>query len=416
MKLLFLTNVYPPCGIGGYEQRCQEVAIGLARRGHRVEVLTSRNSVCGSESSSGETGVTRALHLESNLLHYRPIDAVLRCHHRSRANRLMFDRQLSACEPDIVFVWGMWNLTIALPCYAERRLPGRVVYSVGDYWPRDPSVHQIYWTARANHRFAEVMKSLLRRHCMRAVRAEVEERLSFAHVYCNSAYVRDSLVASGHLPTWAEVISPGIVVEPFLRAGARRQTPSDGRLRLLYLGGLSEHKGVHIAIEALAHLARSGETLQLTLIGDGHPDYVAFLREQVRRLHLEGRVHFVGRLRYNELPERLLDFDVMLFTSLWEEPFGRTILEAMASGVLVVGSTVGGAREVLETYGPEILCSPGNVVELAQRIQLLQGNPMLRMQLQARGRRLVIERYTSERMIDELEQRLLEVVGSLSLT
>ena len=76
MRLLFLTNLYPPHDLGGMELRCQETVCGLRARGHVCQVLTSRYGVHGRPPP--EEAITRALHLETAIYHYRPLDFFLR--------------------------------------------------------------------------------------------------------------------------------------------------------------------------------------------------------------------------------------------------------------------------------------------------------------------------------------------------
>ena len=76
MRILFLSNLYPPWELGGYEQWCQEVATHLVDRGHDVSVLTSRHGV-QSACENGVPYVTRTLHLQTNIAYYRPIDFFL---------------------------------------------------------------------------------------------------------------------------------------------------------------------------------------------------------------------------------------------------------------------------------------------------------------------------------------------------
>ena len=66
MRILFLSNFYPPASRGGYEQWCQEVADGLRSKGHAVVVLTSDHGKSGLQTSD-PAWVHRSLHLEMEL-------------------------------------------------------------------------------------------------------------------------------------------------------------------------------------------------------------------------------------------------------------------------------------------------------------------------------------------------------------
>ena len=70
MRILFVTNLYPPRVLGGYEMLCEEVAVQLASRGHEIQVLTS--DFGGDEHDAQEAGIERALRLGSDIYYYRP--------------------------------------------------------------------------------------------------------------------------------------------------------------------------------------------------------------------------------------------------------------------------------------------------------------------------------------------------------
>ena len=87
MRLLFVSDLYPPCDVGGYEQWCHEVATHLRRRGHTVSVLTSRYGAAKRPAGDGDEDVSRTLHLQSDLDHYQPLRFFLRHHAEERENR-----------------------------------------------------------------------------------------------------------------------------------------------------------------------------------------------------------------------------------------------------------------------------------------------------------------------------------------
>ena len=402
MRLLFLSNLYPPFDLGGFEQWCHEVTLHLRQRGHTVHVLTSRYGLDGAKPE--EDAVTRSLYLQADLHYYRPGDFFLKRPFQERANVQELHRVLQQFEPDLVLVWGMWNLSRWLPYWAERWLPGRVAYYMASYWPGDPDIHEEYWRLPAKRPVTNLLKRALSALALAQLRAEgYPPPLRFEHVTCCSRYVRDTLVASGALPASAGVLYGGIDPEPFLRQP--RQASSDGRLRLLYFGVLSPHKGVHTALEALGLLKERHllERVKLTLIGSGHPDYEARLHRLVEELGLGEAVQFVGRVPREQIPSWLGGFDVFLFTSVWPEPFGRVIIEAMASGLVVVGADVGGSREIFRDYDSELLFQPGDAQGLAERIERVLADPSLMERLSEEGRRLVLERFALERMVNDFE-------------
>jgi L-malate glycosyltransferase len=157
---------------------------------------------------------------------------------------------------------------------------------------------------------------------------------------------------------------------------------ADGRLLLGVVAQLSPWKGQDTAIEALARLVGQGLDAHLLLVGAAkfvarstrfdNEDYVAGLRELVARIGLEGRVSWLGERE--DVPELIRAMDVLLLPS-WEEPFGRALIEAMALGVPVVATDVGGPMEIVEQGRQGYLVAPRRADDWAQAIERLARSP-----------------------------------------
>jgi glycogen synthase len=214
MRVLFISNLYPPHDLGGWEQNCHEIALRLKAGGHVCHVLTSRYGLSG--RTSVEEGVTRALHLEAGINYYRPLDFFLRRPGRERANREALRAVLATFRPDVVFIWGMWLLSTRVAYEAEQLMPGRVAYAIAGYWPMQPDAHETYWRRPGHNPLANALLAPLRFLALRAVAREKEKHpLRLAQVACVSRYVREKLCEAGVLPNGVRVIYNGIDPQPF---------------------------------------------------------------------------------------------------------------------------------------------------------------------------------------------------------
>jgi len=148
MRILFVSNLYPPHELGGMELRCQETVDGLTERGHVCHVLTSRFGV--KSAIQAEESVTRSLHLQADVNYYRPLAFFFQRPWHEWANRRALRRSVDEFQPDVVFIWGMWNLSSRVAYWAEQWLPGRVAYAIASYWLVEPNVHSAYWDTPAN--------------------------------------------------------------------------------------------------------------------------------------------------------------------------------------------------------------------------------------------------------------------------
>ena len=408
MKILFLSNLYPPYVIGGYEALCQEAVDGLAKRGHEVCVLTSTYGV---ERPISEGNVHRLLSLESDLQFYQIKDG-WSYPRRKQRNLEHLNWLIHQEQPDIVFIWGMWNLSNSLAYEAEKRMRSRVVYYLANPWPIEANMHQAFWDAPARTPVKSIMKKLAWLPARLALRAEWEHvPLQFEHAPCCSAAQRDQLLEAGVPLKDAPVIYEGVELKNYLvQADKRTYENRDDPLSLVFVGILAEHKGVHTTIEALKQLsAEERKRVRLTILGKGHPTYEARLRELVMQFQLSDTVTFHAPIPRAELPEFLGKFDVLLLPSIWAEPLARIMQEGLACGMVIIGSANGGTAETIVHGENGLLFPAGDATELAEQVKRLLDNPSLQRSLAKAGRCVAEERFDIHKMVDALESYLVKV-------
>lgn len=171
---------------------------------------------------------------------------------------------------------------------------------------------------------------------------------------------------------------------------------------ILFTGRLVPHKGHDTIIDALALIPPPAKLL---IIGTG-PTHSA-LEDRVRRRGLEDRVIFTGRVTEEELPLYYAASDLSVLPSVARlEAFGIVGLEAMASGNPVVLSDIPGVREVIEDGKQGYICSPLNPEEWAAAIEKLIEYPVRAQRMGERGRQRVEERFSWERVAEQVEEVL----------
>jgi glycosyltransferase involved in cell wall biosynthesis len=181
-----------------------------------------------------------------------------------------------------------------------------------------------------------------------------------------------------------EVVYPGVDLERFDRgrlpspAGARARLalPAEGGL-VGIVARLQRWKGVHVLIEALPHVMRRHPDLRCVVVGGAHelePEYEPYLRRTVADLGLEEHVIFAGR--QPQVALWLQAMDVVVHASA-DEPFGLTIVEAMALGKPVVAAASGGPLEIVRDSIDGLLVPPGDAWGLASAVTRLLGDAEL---------------------------------------
>jgi glycosyltransferase involved in cell wall biosynthesis len=322
---------------------------------------------------------------------------------RERANLATLRRYLEAEAPDRVVIWGMWNLCRSLPKLAEELLPEHTAYYMGDYWPTLPSQWRNFWQVKPRNWLTASPKWALKAPAMYLLSREKRPELALDRVMFPSEFLRAEFARLGFKPKHAPVVHGAIDAQPYVQSPPR--SLNRDTLRLLYVGRLSPEKGVHLAIEALGIVAaQDGATpMRLAIAGAGEQEYEAHLRELASHHGVESRIEFLGSKPKEELPGLYQSADVFLFTSVWPEPFGRAPVEAMASGLAVVGAPVGGAAEFLVPEETALCFQPGDAADLARQIARLARRPELRQRLARNGRQLAADRFDIARMTAGIE-------------
>ncbi len=327
MKVLVLSNLYPPDVIGGYELGCKQVVDALRARGHDARVLT----IAPRTPAPHEPHVLRALKVSEvwNSNRY-----VLDLSHPV-TNRLMqaeatgvsafnvhaLTRAIEDFRPDVAYVWmivGVGGLGL-MAAIQHLRVPW--VWHLMDDVP--------VALCRSGGR---VIEPLLR---------EVDRQLDGRYLACSRQLVDEIEALGVRLRPHVEVVPNWVVGEPpaprsnFYRAG---QT-----LRIIAAGQIAPHKGVDILIEAAARVRERGlDNFLVDVYGNVEDHHYPTL---VRRLGLDRHVTFRGSRPQAELARLYPTYDVFAFPTWHREPFAFAPLEASWRGCVPLMSQLSGNAE-----------------------------------------------------------------------
>ncbi|WP_432482078.1 glycosyltransferase [Kineococcus esterisolvens] len=375
---------------GGQNVHVAALASALADRGHDVVVYTRRDAADLPERARLRPGV-EVVHVDAG-----PAEPVA----KDDLAPFMpaFARVLSAefarRRPDVVHAHFWMSGTAALPAAREHGVP--VVQTF----------HALGSVKRRYQGGADTSPP---------ERLEAERRLA-RDVDLVIATCRDEVAelrASGAPPRRVQVVPCGVDTTRFAQpTGA---VPAVGprrpgcRTRLLSVGRLVPRKGVEAAVRALellpdAELVVAGGPAAHDLDGDHE---AVRLQKVAVELGIADRVRLVGRVDPEELPALLASSDALLATP-WYEPFGIAVLEAMAAGVPVVASAVGGMLDTVRDGATGRLVpvdAAGRVdpADLAAAVRSVVDDPAVAARLGAAGREVAVERYDWARVAASTE-------------
>jgi N-acetyl-alpha-D-glucosaminyl L-malate synthase BshA len=178
----------------------------------------------------------------------------------------------------------------------------------------------------------------------------------------------------------------------------RRRFARDDEFLLMHASNFRPVKNIRTLVEVFAGIERQ-LPVRLVLIGEG-PDLL-FAQRRVDELGLNDRVVFLGN---QECMEELLPLADLFLLPSHHESFGLVALEAMACGTVVIASSVGGTREVVDAGKSGFLCPPSDVAAWIRTAVGILQDPARRARMQVAAREAASERFCRDRLIEEYEE------------
>ena len=428
MRILMVSNLYPPFYHGGYEIRCAQVAGALQRRGHEVRVLTT---VYGIPVRFGThyqrtTEMIDGVRVDRWLHNYafgpqqsfRPW--VLFQIKRELADARRFLGILSEFRPEVINWWNMNGVSkLLLPLPERWGIPdvhwieypwmvdeyGACGEKASCFWER---VWDGAWGPPVVH---PLSRWLVQRWESRVEREGLPTR-KFANrptLVCFVSEFLRSLYREGglHFPG-SEVLFGGIPVEPFYRPVVNKSLAPDA-IRVLYAGQLTADRGLHTAVEAIGQMAALyQQRIRLSVAGPTDRAYRPYYERVARRveeLGLSKIVSFLGKVDHGRMPEIYKSHDLLVFLSAREEGLPLVMVEAMLAGCAVVTTGSGGAMEIAELADLPVV-SKGDSLELAKKLEAWIEQPETLWKLAEHGQAVALREFSLDRMIERWQDTL----------
>jgi glycosyltransferase involved in cell wall biosynthesis len=349
---------------GGSERQFASIARSLNRDAFRVELGCLKRKGAFLEGLGGEIA---EFHLDGSFFNSR-----------ARRASLELARHLRANATDIVHSFDFYSNMMLIPTAKWTHIPVVIgsQRQIGDRLTR----------------FQSAAQAIAFRMCDQVV--------------CNSRAAADRLTRQGLSKAKITIIPNGLPKLAFdsVPAVLRRQP---GQVRIAYVARMNDSVKNHCGfLKAAARLAYRCPSVEFVFVGDG--PLRSGLEKLASDLGLEGRVRFLGER--HDMAAILASVDVSVLFS-FSESMPNVILEAMAAGVPVVASRVGGNPEVVRDKVTGLLVKAGDEEELVEALATLVEQPQLRLEYGQRGKRLAEEEFQMERiarLYEELYKSLLE--------
>jgi colanic acid/amylovoran biosynthesis glycosyltransferase len=225
----------------------------------------------------------------------------------------------------------------------------------------------------------------------------LKEKLRYSRfVVCISHYCLSQMMLFSDKSDWhrLQIVHCGVDVSHPIQPQIRQKAH-----KLLYSGRLAVEKGLPVLFESLSLLVERKYQFELTLLGDGDDRNMLELLGQ--KLNIEKRLVFVGFVDQTQVREYLEKSDIFILPSL-AEGVPISLMEAMFFGVPVIGTSVGGVSELIESGNTGIIVPPAAPIELANAIARYIDDVELRKHVSKLGREKILTDFNLDKQLDEL--------------
>jgi glycosyltransferase involved in cell wall biosynthesis len=394
MRILLVSHKFPPHSLGGVEIYTYNLAKSLRAR-HQVAVFYRHDDGDASPFAVHDEDVdgilTRRVSCNPSGLTASVVGEFLGTF-LNRQIEDSFADFLAKFQPDLIHIQHVMALSARL-LHLARESAAPVILTLHDYWFICGN-SQLIWPDAQTCRGKALGMNCVR--CAAAARFPSPLvhwlRLPIAPIFVYrdrlvghaagqahqlispSQFLIDQYVAAGFPAKRFRYLENGIPVERIRRFSWH---PSDGPLRVTFLGSLAWQKGVHVLVEAFNGLPEG--VARLCIWGD--PSVFPGYTDTLRQMSSHPDIQFMGRIANDRVGEVLADSDVMVVPSLWYENSPVVIQEARAAGVPVVASGHGALAEKVRHGVDGLLFPPGDAAALHQVLHQISAKPELLVSL-----------------------------------
>ena len=361
MRIAILVSGFPPKWLAGTEIATYNIAKYLARSGHEVHVITSLDEGLPKESMEKGFYVHRIFLRKIRFIGIMSFWIKIFWH-------------LKKIKPDIVHVQ---SIGIGIPAFLSKKILKKP-YIV---WGRGSDIY-------LPDKFTKSISKLVLKNADAVIALTEDMKREIKKIYGRDIFV---------IPNGIDLNKFNNLSKETLRK--RLEIKEDEKI-ITFVGTLRIVKGVKYLIKAMKIIKQKSPDTKMMLVGDGEEREE--LESLVEELGLKERVKFIGRVQNEEIPQYMVASDVFVLPSL-SEGFPVTVLEAMASGVPMIATNVGGLPEIIKDGENGFLVEPKNPEEIAEKVLLLLEDDKLRERI-SRNNKKKAKGYSWDSAVEKLEE------------
>jgi len=377
MKILTITNYYPPYFIGGYEIACKEMMDFLTAQGHEIIILAS---------NYGKSQNQESIKREMKLIDYMQDSR----YQRMKIEHHNYKQTINAIKhykPNLIYFWSLRKIGLG-PIEAANKMNIPKVFEIGDFW----------------------MQSIIGREDQNSWKQKIKNLLPFTHTkpvkiepaICVSKWVeREMREKYGTTHSWTIYNATRVPPKP--------EFPENKLLTFIFVGRLDEKKGLDLAIEALKlfHKNYPNIDFELHIYGSGDRAYINHCKTLSQPI--KEKIHFKGRVE--KKAQMYTNGSILLMPTRERESFGLVVIEAMAHGSVVIATNAYGPGEIIQHQQNGLLFAPDDLHDLYTQVEKLHTNRDLFQKIHNQAYQDVKEHFSIEVVKPKVEALLKKIAG-----
>ena len=370
-RILIFTNLLPPQEMGGYGRSIWELSKSLILRGHTVSILTANAPYLEQKPYRNHQIVERHVDRELQLFgdwskgYAKNINDVDEVKKIVLHNIKVILNQVRRFQPDVCMAGNLDFLGDILNPILSCGVP--ILHRLGNKSPSYP-----------------------------------KQLTPSSNLYCLagcSDWINQNLKKEGYQPKNFALVPPGSTLNEYYRFFL----PNYQQLRICYAGLMMHYKGPHLILEALHFLKKSKVPFSCEFAGDFRDsNYEVFFKKLIKNYDLAKEVRLLGFCTNDKLRGMFDRSNVLIMPSIFEEPFGKVQIEAQSAGLAVVRSPVGGYKDMMQDGENGLLFKSEDSTDLARKLLVLLGNPVLWERLAQQGQTNAFQ-FTTQASVKKLE-------------
>lgn len=340
MRILFINTYYYPDLLGGTEVSIKKLAEGLSKLGNEVTVL-----VTGTKEMTEMVSNVMVRRIKINNVHstidHKKCNRIMKILYRiidiyNIFNYFKLKNEIKKINPDIVNVNNIYGISpIVYKVIDDLKI--KCIATLRDYYLICPKVFLLRngQTCDKPNFICKIYRRINKRFLKRV------DYFTAPSQFVISEFMKYGLLDKSN----SKVIYNAIDIneDEVMETIDEKLKREKNIIKFIYLGALEKHKGLEILVNAFSK--NINENISLYIAGKGTlQDMVVNIAER------DTRIKYLGFLNEDNLKKVLLECDVLIAPSLWNEPFGRIVLDAYKYGLPVITSMNGGLDEIVDNY------------------------------------------------------------------